>query len=249
MNNKEVDNKEKQYSSSQESEPRKYYSKNLVVYYLKRVFHYLIILHGIMTIIFFLIYFQGFISQNFIDFYLYFSIFIFIAYGVIILGINFLGRVDFETTPEKSAKEELLQGKTLQIYWYILTHSYAGVREIQKALNISSPGTVSYQINKLVKAGIISKNEDEGKYSINEEVKRGILKLYLRIGYLVIPRISLYLVIYILGFIWYLIIALISGEEFIADPFGLLLLFFLIFGTVILIFESFKIWKLKPLKK
>ena len=94
MNNKEVNNKVNQYSSSQESGPRNLYSKNLVLYYLKRVFHYLVILHGIMTIIFFLIHFQRFISQDVIDFYLIFSIFIFIAYGIIIFGINFFSKAD-----------------------------------------------------------------------------------------------------------------------------------------------------------
>ncbi|MFX1411427.1 MAG: winged helix-turn-helix domain-containing protein [Promethearchaeota archaeon] len=212
-----------------------------------------------MTILFLISYFQGIATQNVTIFYLYFSIFIFITYGFIILGINQIQKSDIEPVIPKSKQleiqktklkadiyESLLQGKTLQVYWYFFTHNHAGIREIQKALNISSSGTVSYQINKLLKAGIISKVGDEGKYSLNEEVKMGILKFFIRIGNRVIPRISLYLIIYILGFIIYFLLALIYIDGFLTDPVSLLLLLFLILGSVIFILESLKIRKLKP---
>ena len=105
-----------------------------------------------------------------------------------------------------------------------------------------------YQITKLLKAGIISKNDEEGKYSLNEEVKIGILRFFIRIGNRTFPRISLYLIIYILGFIVYLILALIQSDKFLTNPVSLLFLFFLIFGTTIFILETLKIQKLKPIK-
>jgi len=145
-------------------------------------------------------------------------------------------------------KEKVLQGKTLQIYWYILTHNQAGVREIQKALKISSPGTVSYQINKLLKTGIISKNKKNGKYYVNEEIKKGVLGFYTRIGFIILPRFSLYLIINIFGFMAYLIFAIIYGDKFITNIGSILLLFFLVFGTAVFIFESIKIWKRRPTK-
>ena len=52
-----------------------------------------------------------------------------------------------------------------------MTHNRVGVKEIQKTLKFVSLGTASYQINKLVKTGIISKNEEDGKYYIKEDVK------------------------------------------------------------------------------
>ncbi|MFX0058627.1 MAG: winged helix-turn-helix domain-containing protein [Candidatus Hodarchaeota archaeon] len=148
----------------------------------------------------------------------------------------------------KSYREKVLQGKTLRIYWYFLTHNRAGVREIQKALKISSPGTVSYQINKLVKAGIISKNEEDGKYYVKEEVKKGMLGFYFRLGSFMIPRFSLYLGINIMGFVGYVFFASVYGDVFIANPGSILLLFFLIFSTIVFIFESIKILERKPTK-
>jgi DNA-binding transcriptional ArsR family regulator len=153
---------------------------------------------------------------------------------------------DVKAQKKKDNRETVLQGKSLQVYWYILTHHRAGVREIQKALKMVSSGTASYQINKLVKAGIISKNEEDGKYYVKEGVKKGVLGFYFRLGPFMIPRYSLYLVVNILGIIGYILLARIYGDVFITHPASLLFLFFIIFFTSVFIFESMKIWKRKP---
>ena len=153
---------------------------------------------------------------------------------------------DIKSNNIESNREKVLHGKTLQVYWYILTHHRAGVREIQKALKMVSSGTVAYQLDKLMKAGIISKNDEDGKYYVKEGVKKGVLGFYLRLGPFMIPRYSLYLVVNILGIIGYIFLARIYGDEFITHPASLLFLFFIIFCTSVFIFESMKIWKRKP---
>lgn len=161
------------------------------------------------------------------------------------------GKLPAMSDPSIKAKslkgnQGVLQGKTLQIYWYLLTHKRAGVRTIQKSLNISSPGTVSYQINKLMSAGLISKNQKDDKYYVKKDVKKGILGFYFHIGNFMIPRFSLYLAINILGFVGYAFFAGIYGDVFITNPGSLFLLFFLIFSTSVFIFESKKLWERKP---
>ncbi len=153
---------------------------------------------------------------------------------------------DIKAKDIKDNRDKVLQGKTLQVYWYIMTHHRAGVREIQKALKMVSSGTVAYQLNKLVKAGIISKNEEDGKYYVKEGVKKGVLGFYFRLGHLMIPRYSLYLVINILGVIGYVYLASIYGDAFISNPASILFLVFIIFCTCVFIFESIKIWERKP---
>jgi DNA-binding transcriptional ArsR family regulator len=153
---------------------------------------------------------------------------------------------DVKAQKKKDNRETVLQGKTLQVYWYILTHHRAGVREIQKALKMVSSGTVAYQLDKLMKAGIISKNDEDGKYYVKEGVKKGVLGFYFRLGHLMIPRYSLYLVINILGVIGYVYLAIIYGDAFITNPASLLFLFFIIYCTCVFIYESIKIWKRKP---
>ncbi|MHA1932267.1 MAG: hypothetical protein ACW96X_06980 [Promethearchaeota archaeon] len=146
----------------------------------------------------------------------------------------------------KDNKKKVLHGKTLQVYWYILTHHSAGVREIQNALKMVSSGTVAYQLDKLLKAGIISKNNEDGKYYVKKSVKKGVLGFYFRFGPLMIPRYSLYLVVNILGVVGYVFLAWTYGDMFIINPASLLFLFFIIFCTSVFIYESIKIWQRKP---
>lgn len=141
--------------------------------------------------------------------------------------------------------EDLLQGKTMKIYWYILTHGESGIREIQRNLKISSPSTVSYHVNKLVDAGYISKLSTD-KYSVIEPVKDGIIKLYFRIGRLMIPRMIFYLSFFAICAILYILL-MFSRMRFVVfteDAFFLLLS---ACGMLFFLFETYRIWSMKPL--
>lgn len=166
----------------------------------------------------------------------------------IIVNIRQKIRNSFRKEVEKPQREELLQGKALQVYWFLLTHpqGLAGIREIQKALDISSSGSVSYQINKLISLGIVAKNDNTEKYYVKEEVKSGILGFYFRLGYHVIPRFSIYLIIFIIGLLSYLLFSMLRGDAYILDPSNWLFLFFLLFGIAIFVYESRKIGRMKP---
>ncbi|MFX0206847.1 MAG: helix-turn-helix domain-containing protein [Candidatus Hodarchaeota archaeon] len=140
--------------------------------------------------------------------------------------------------------EDLLKGKTLQIYWYLLTHGSSGIREIQKELKIPSPSTVSYHINKLVDAGLVIQSESTGKYLVKSEVKNGIMGLYIKIGRRMIPRMLLYLSFFSIGSLLSLSIILFQGS---VTPVEFLFLLFSLIAAGIFIFETYKIWNMKPL--
>ena len=88
--------------------------------------------------------------------------------------------------------DELLQGKTLKIYWYLLTNDFRSVREIQRDLKFSSPSIVSYHIAKLVESGLVSK-ETNDNYKVIDTVKTGIIGLYVKFGRIMIPRMFFYI--------------------------------------------------------
>lgn len=111
---------------------------------------------------------------------------------------------------------------------------------------MSSPGTVSYQLKKLLNSGIITKNHKTGKYYVNKELKKGVLGFFIHIGFLMIPRFSFYLIVYLLGFMVFIALGIISDFNFITNPSSWLLLIFLIFGTGVFVFETIKIWKRRP---
>ncbi len=156
------------------------------------------------------------------------------------------GMSKMQSEKESIQYDEVLKGKPLQVYWYLITHGAAGVREIQKSLNFSSPGIVSYQLNKLTELGIISKHEESEKYYIKEEVKSGILGFYIRFGYRMIPRFSIYLSLFICGFFAFFILSFIMGDDFITHPGSVLLFVFLTIGTLAFVFESLKMWGIRP---
>ena len=146
---------------------------------------------------------------------------------------------------DPSKPDDVPHGKALQLYWFLLTHEPMGIREIQKALNITSPSSVAFQINKLVKNGIVSKTEND-KYYIKEEIKSGILSFYFRFGYRMIPRFSIYLCLYLVGLFVFLIFLFMEGDQFILTPINFLFFLYLILGSGIFVYESVRIWKMKP---
>ena len=229
----------------------------LVLYLLKRISYYITLVYGALTFLFLLsFFFPGADEFEIVVFFLYFSLVMFIIYGAIIYSIHLLQKSYIKAFKDESSElkinpdlaNNLLQGKTLQVYWYIFTHDEAGIREIQKALNFTSSGTVSYQITKLLNAGIITKDESEGKYVINKEIKIGVLKFFIRIGNRMIPRISLYLIIYALGITAFLFLMFLSDYIFVWNPLNILLLLLLFVGIIIFCVESYRIWKLNPTK-
>jgi len=96
-----------------------------------------------------------------------------------------------------SSEEEIehrLYGKTLQVYLHLIktgTDESYGVREIQRALGFKSPSIALYHLEKLRELGLLTKDE-RGNYRIVKEINVGLLKLYIKIGGLRLPRLLLY---------------------------------------------------------
>ncbi len=142
--------------------------------------------------------------------------------------------------------KEIVQGKALQVYWFLLTHDTASIREIQRALDFASPGTVTYQISKLESAGVVAKDPEQDKYQIRAEIKSGILGFYIRVGYRMIPRFSIYLMLFLFGLFCFILAAIERGDTFITDPFNWIILLILFSGIFAFIFESVRIWRMRP---
>jgi DNA-binding Lrp family transcriptional regulator len=57
-----------------------------------------------------------------------------------------------------SESKDVLRGLTLKVYKFVLKSDRPiGIREVQRALNLSSPTLALYHINKLEEAGLIKK--------------------------------------------------------------------------------------------
>jgi predicted DNA-binding transcriptional regulator len=96
---------------------------------------------------------------------------------------------DFEVGDEKFEAE--LKGNTLRVYLHVLKSTgNVGVREVQRALRFSSPTLAVYHLDKLVDLGLLEKKH--GEYTLVREVKVGVLKQFVRVGAVMLPRYLFY---------------------------------------------------------
>jgi DNA-binding transcriptional ArsR family regulator len=139
---------------------------------------------------------------------------------------------------EKIASE--LKGNTLRAYWALLNseNEVIGVRELQRQLGFSSPALAAYHLNKLEDLGLVVK--ERGDYRLVREVKVGILKQFIKLGTFMLPRYALYATM----FTTLLVFFVSQLKEF--SFYSVFALIFGVLGTVILWYETVRIWRQKP---
>jgi len=138
--------------------------------------------------------------------------------------------------------ESQLKGKTLLVYWYLLqqpSHT-VGVREVQRALNFSSPSIAVHHLEKLQDLGLITK-KGTGEYVLQEEVKVGILRFFMHMGNFLVPRYLFYSILFTTMLTAYITLCIIGilAPSYYALTFGAiaLLLFWI---------ETVRLWRAKP---
>lgn len=147
-----------------------------------------------------------------------------------------------EPTFDLAVIESKLKGKTLQVYWYLLRSSNqsAGVREIQRSLGFSSPSVAVHHLEKLQDLRLVTKR-GTGEYVLVEEVKVGLLRFFTRVGRFLVPRYLFYSLWLSTMLFTYLLLYGVSGSvhNFFALTFGSI-------GSLILWFETMRLWREKP---
>ena len=85
-----------------------------------------------------------------------------------------------------------IYGKTWDVYLCILTSSDPiGVRDIWRALGLSSPSLAQYHVNKLLNLRLIESTTG-GKYVTNDEERLEALRSFLMLRGMLIPRMVVY---------------------------------------------------------
>lgn len=141
---------------------------------------------------------------------------------------------------EDDKLESELKGNTLRVYWVLLKSrtSSLGVREVQRALKFSSPALASYHLTKLEELGLVDKSNSE--YHLKREVRVGVLRQFTKLGAFMLPRYMLYAAMFTTLLVFYLSqLQEINFYSFFGLIFGLL-------STVILWYETIRVWKQKP---
>ena len=83
--------------------------------------------------------------------------------------------------------KEVLRGTTLEVYRFLLKSSKpVGVRELQRALNLSSSSVATYHLSKLEDAGLLKRQD--GGFSVD----KFLLENSVKISRFLIPRYFFY---------------------------------------------------------
>ncbi len=138
--------------------------------------------------------------------------------------------------------ESLIKGTTLDVYFYLLRKkSAAGVREIQRSLDLSSPSVSSYHLEKLETLGIVRKNRF-GNYEVAKKIDIGALNQFVMIGNYTLPRFFFYAIFVSVlfgGYIIFFLTSPLSTGEVFALIFGL-------FAVCVCWVETILSWRNKP---
>jgi DNA-binding transcriptional ArsR family regulator len=85
--------------------------------------------------------------------------------------------------------KEVLRGTTLEVYRFLLkSNKPVGTRELQRALNLSSPSVATYHLSKLEDAGILKR--EGGGFTVSKY----LLENSVKVNRFLIPRYFFYAV-------------------------------------------------------
>jgi DNA-binding transcriptional ArsR family regulator len=85
--------------------------------------------------------------------------------------------------------QEVLRGTTLEVYRFLLkSNKPVGTRELQRALNLSSPSVATYHLSKLEDAGILKR--EGGGFTVSKY----LLENSIKVNRFLIPRYFFYAV-------------------------------------------------------
>jgi DNA-binding transcriptional ArsR family regulator len=131
-----------------------------------------------------------------------------------------------------------LRGRTLQAYLYMLRGGKpVGVRELQRALSLSSPSVAYHHLEKLERLRLVEKDQ-YGEYALIKNVDVNVLQAFTHIGRLLVPRFIFYAVFFTTLLIGYALISQ-QGANIFALAFG-------IFAAAFAWFETLRTWSKRP---
>lgn len=134
-----------------------------------------------------------------------------------------------------------LKGKTLLVYMYLLRSpdSSVGVREVQRALNFSSPSVSSYHLTKLQELGLV--NSERGDYKLVREIKIGVLRQFVTFRGIMLPRFLFYAVL-----ITSMLITFVIQVPYEASRYYISSIILGMIPVIVLWYETIRIWRDRP---
>lgn len=142
---------------------------------------------------------------------------------------------------EEGDIERKLQGRTLQVYLYLLRKGEpGGIREIQRDLGLSSPSVADYQVEKLMGMGLAAK-DSHGRVYVARKVRVRALESYVNFGRFSVPRLAFYASVFSAVSVMYVIFNLSSWSVYgVAVPAA---------AAGVLWLEAWRMWRFSLLER
>ena len=145
-------------------------------------------------------------------------------------------------TGEVGEVESQLRGNTLRVYWYVLSQNEpVGVREVQRAMGMSSPSVASHHLTKLAALELIEKLQDNS-YEVKRFVKVGVLRNFMEFRGRFLPRYVFVAFFFTAYTVAYTVLSTQTWpgifDRYIALAAG-------IAAALFAWYESYRLWKLK----
>jgi len=138
--------------------------------------------------------------------------------------------------------EYALRGKAWKVYWLLLKNGHPmSARQVQRALHFSSPSIAQHHLERLRELNLIQKRDIGGEYSLISKVKIGVLRHFVKLGRLLLPRYFFYAIFSTTFYILYLTVLMqsLTRENLFITIFGLIV-------SIIFWYETSRAWRLKP---
>jgi len=138
--------------------------------------------------------------------------------------------------------EYALRGKAWKVYWLLLKNGHPmSARQVQRALHFSSPSIAQHHLERLRELNLIQKRDVGGEYSLISKVKIGVLRHFVKLGRLLLPRYFFYAIFSTTFYILYLTVLMqsLTRENLFITIFGLIV-------SIIFWYETSRAWRLKP---
>jgi hypothetical protein len=136
-----------------------------------------------------------------------------------------------------------LSETAMLIYVYIQSHSRNDLRlrEVQQAMGWSSPSSALFHLQKLEAAGLILK-DPTGNYRIKTRIRVGVVKDFVILRGILIPKHLFYAVVTTLATILYFILL----QQFLSSPIAIIAVLLNAASVGVFSYESWQDWKNKP---
>ena len=135
------------------------------------------------------------------------------------------------------ASAPVFRGNTVRVYLFVLKNGPSELREIQRALKLSTPSLAFYHLSRLVQSGVVSRTDD-GRYVVVTDISADLLDGYVKFGRRIIPQLFFLTLMFtaILGYYVYLV------WKFPLDTDDIVTIIYSL-SIIVLWYETIKVWR------